>query len=71
MVTKLQEIINYKKEEFTFRRNQTNNFELQSKVEKEKAWNREIESDGEVKEKRKRETGKNKLDLMKYKDKKD
>ena len=36
MVTKLQEIINYKKEEFTFRRNQTNNFDLQSKIDKQK-----------------------------------
>ena len=35
MVTKLQEIINYKKEEFTFRRNQTNNFDLQSKIDKQ------------------------------------
>ena len=36
MITKLQEIINYKKEEFTFRRNQTNNFELQSKIDQQK-----------------------------------
>ena len=36
MVTKLQEIINYKKEEFSFRRNQTNNFDLQSKIDKQK-----------------------------------
>ena len=36
MTTKLQEIINYKKEEFTFRRNQTNNFELQSKIDQQK-----------------------------------
>ena len=36
MITKLQEIINYKKEEFTFRRNQTNNFELQSKIDHQK-----------------------------------
>ena len=35
MVTKLQEIINYKKEEFTLRRNQTNNFDLQSKIDKQ------------------------------------
>ena len=35
MITKLQEIINYKKEEFTFRRNQTNNFELQSKIDQQ------------------------------------
>ena len=35
MITKLQEIINYKREEFTFRRNQTNNFELQSKINKQ------------------------------------
>ena len=35
-ITKLQEIINYKKEEFTFRRNQTNNFELQSKIDQQK-----------------------------------
>ena len=36
MITKLQEIIDYKKEEFTFRRNQTNNFELQSKIDQQK-----------------------------------
>ena len=36
MITKLQEIINYKKEEITFRRNQTNNLELQSKIDKQK-----------------------------------
>ena len=36
MVTKLQEIINYKKEEFTFRRNQTNNFDLQLKIDNQK-----------------------------------
>ena len=36
MITKLQEIINYKKEEFTFRKNQTNNFELQSKIDQQK-----------------------------------
>ena len=36
MMTKLQEIINYKKEEFTFRRNQSNNFELQSKIDQQK-----------------------------------
>ena len=35
MVTKLQEIINYKREEFNFRRNQTNNFDLQSKIDKQ------------------------------------
>ena len=35
MVTKLQEIINYKREELTFRRNQTNNFDLQSKIDKQ------------------------------------
>ena len=36
MIAKLQEIINYKKEEFTFRRNQTNNFELQSIIDQQK-----------------------------------
>ena len=35
MITKLQEIINYKREEFIFRRNQTNNFDLQSKIDKQ------------------------------------
>ena len=35
MLTKLQEIINYKREEFIFRRNQTNNFDLQSKIDKQ------------------------------------
>ena len=35
MITKLQEIINYKKEEFTFRRNKTNNYDLQSKIDKQ------------------------------------
>ena len=36
MITKLQEIINYKKEEFSFRRNQTTNFELQSQIDQQK-----------------------------------
>ena len=44
MVTKLQEIINYKKEEFTFRRNQTNNFDLQSKIDKQKKPRKFIEN---------------------------
>ncbi len=44
MRTKLQEIINYKKEEFTFRKNQTNNFELQSKIDKQKKPRRFIEN---------------------------
>ena len=44
MVTKLQEIISYKKEEFTFRRNQTNNFELQSKIDKQKKPRKFIEN---------------------------
>ena len=35
MLTKLQEIINYKKEEFAFRRNQISNFELQSKIDQQ------------------------------------
>ena len=35
MMTKLQEIINYKKEEFSFRRNQIKNIELQSKIDKQ------------------------------------
>jgi len=35
MITKLQEIINYKREEFSFRRNQTNDFDLQSKIDKQ------------------------------------
>ncbi len=35
MKTKLQEIINYKKEEFNYRRNQINNFELQSKIDQQ------------------------------------
>ena len=35
MTTKLQEIINYKREEFIFRRNQTNKFDLQSKIDKQ------------------------------------
>ena len=35
MVTKLQEILNYKREEFTFRKNQTNNYDLQSKIDKQ------------------------------------
>ena len=43
MITKLQEIINYKKEEFTFRRNQINNFELQSKIDQQKKPRKFIE----------------------------
>ena len=35
MTTKLQEIINHKREEFIFRKNQTNNFDLQSKIDKQ------------------------------------
>ncbi len=35
MLTKLQEIIKYKKEELSFRRNQTNDFDLQSKIDKQ------------------------------------
>ena len=35
MITKLQEIINYKKEELNFRRNQINNFELLSKIDQQ------------------------------------
>ena len=35
MITKLQEIINYKIEEFNFRRNQINNFDLQSKIDQQ------------------------------------
>ena len=35
MITKLQEIINYKKEEFNFRRNQINNSEVQSKIDQQ------------------------------------
>ena len=35
MAIKLQEIINYKIEEFNFRRNQINNFELQSKIDQQ------------------------------------
>ena len=44
MITKLQEIIDYKKEEFTFRRNQTNNFELQSKIDQQKKPRKFLES---------------------------
>ena len=44
MITKLQEIINYKKEEFTFRRNQTNKFELQSKIDQQKKPRKFIEN---------------------------
>ena len=36
MMTKLQEIIDYKREEFSFRKNQTNKFELQSKIDQQK-----------------------------------
>ena len=43
MITKLQEIINYKKEEFTFRRNQTNKFQLQSKIDQQKKPRKFIE----------------------------
>ena len=44
MVTKLQEIIDYKKEEFNFRRNQINNFELQAKIDKQKKPRKFIEN---------------------------
>ena len=44
MITKLQEIINYKKEEFTFRKNQTNNFELQSKIDQQKKPRKFVEN---------------------------
>ena len=35
MITKLQEIINYKKEEFTFRKGQITDFELHSMIDKQ------------------------------------
>ena len=44
MTTKLQEIINYKREEFVFRRNQTNNFDLQSKIDKQSKPRKFIEN---------------------------
>ena len=36
MITKLQEIINYKKEEFSHRKNQITDFELNSMIDKQK-----------------------------------
>ena len=33
MTTKLQEIINYKREEFIFEKNKTNEFEINSKID--------------------------------------
>ena len=44
MITKLQEIINYKKEEFNFRRNQIDNFELQSKIDQQKKPRKFVEN---------------------------
>ena len=44
MITKLQEIINYKREEFSFRRNQTNDFDLQSKIDKQSKPRKIIEN---------------------------
>ena len=44
MIVKLQDIINYKREEFNFRRNQTNNFYLQSKIDKQTKPRRFIEN---------------------------
>ena len=44
MMTKLQEIIDYKREEFSFRRNQTNKFELQSKIDQQKKPRKFIEN---------------------------
>ena len=36
MITKLQEIINYKKEEFSYRKSQITDFELHSMIDKQK-----------------------------------
>ena len=44
MITKLQEIINYKREEFSFRRNQTDDFDLQSKIDKQSKPRKFIEN---------------------------
>ena len=44
MTAKLQEIINYKRQEFIFRRNQTNNFDLQSKIDKQSKPRKFIEN---------------------------
>ena len=44
MMTKLQEIINYKREEFTFIRDKTNDFDLQSKIDKQAKPRRFIEN---------------------------